>query len=65
MESDYNNWKRNNLNTIIKNMKKNNQIIQEDFNIESKKNKQFWELIKVEKGDYTFRNVNFTLKGKI
>lgn len=65
MESDYNNWKRNNLNTIIKNMKKNNQIIQEDFNIESKKNKQFWELIKVEKGDYTFKNVNFTLKGKI
>lgn len=65
MEFDYNNWKRNNLNIIIKNMKQNNQAIEDTFNRESKKHKQFWELVKVEKGEYSFRNVNFTLKGKL
>lgn len=65
MEDDYNKWKRNNLNIMINNMKNNNQIVQDEFNKESKKNKQFWELTNVEKGYYSFRNMNFTLKGKL
>jgi len=65
MEFDYNNWRRNNINTIIKNIKKNNKSIEDEFNNESKKHKLFWELLKVENGMYYFENVNFKLNGKI
>ncbi|WP_297425493.1 helicase C-terminal domain-containing protein [Clostridium sp.] len=65
MEFDYNNWKRININTIINNIKKNNKNLQEEFNNESKKHKMFWELYKVDNGEYYFENINFKLNGKI
>lgn len=65
MEFDYNNWRRNNINTIIKNIKKNNKSVKEEFNNESKKHKLFWELLKVENDMYYFENINFKLNGKI
>ncbi|MVX66558.1 DEAD/DEAH box helicase [Clostridium chromiireducens] len=65
MEFDYNNWKRTNINTIINSIKKNNRDLKEEFNNESKKHKLFWELSKVDNGEYYFENINFKLNGKI
>ncbi|MBN7575761.1 exonuclease [Clostridium sp. 2-1] len=65
MEFDYNNWRRNNINIIINNIKKNNRSIEDEFNNEAKKHKLFWELLKVENGMYYFENINFKLNGKI
>ena len=65
IEFDYNNWRRNNINIIINNIKKNNKNVQADFNNEAKKHKMFWELLKVENGEYYFENINFKLNGKI
>ena len=65
MEFDYNNWKRNNINIIINNIKKNNKNIEDEFNNEAKKHKMFWELLKVENGEYYFENINFKLNGRI
>ncbi|MBE6089881.1 MAG: DEAD/DEAH box helicase [Clostridium beijerinckii] len=65
MEFDYNNWRRNNINTIINNIKKSNKSIKEEFNNEAKKHKLFWELLKVENDMYYFENINFKLNGKI
>lgn len=65
MDIDYNKWKKSNLNIIINNMRKNNQIITEDFNNESKKHKLFWELLKVENNQYYFRNINYDLNGRL
>ena len=65
MEFDYNNWRRNNINIIINNIKKNNRIIEDEFNNEAKKHKLFWELLKVENDMYYFENINFKLNGKI
>ncbi|NRW91817.1 Rad3-related DNA helicase [Clostridium beijerinckii] len=65
MEFDYNNWRRNNINTIINNIKKNNKSIKDEFNNEAKKHKLFWELLKVENDRYYFENINFKLNGKI
>lgn len=65
MEFDYNNWKRSNINKIINDIKKNNKNIKEDFNNEAKKHKMFWELLKIDNGEYHFENITFKLKGKI
>ena len=65
MEFDYNNWKRNNINIIINNIKKNDKSIQEEFNNEAKKHKMFWELLKVENEEYYFENIDFKLNGRI
>lgn len=65
MEFDYNNWRRSNINIIINGIKRNNKNIQEEFNNEAKKHKMFWELSKVENGEYYFQNINFKLNGKI
>ncbi len=65
MKFDYNNWQRSNINKIINYIKKTNKNIQEEFNIEAKKHKMFWNLSKVENGEYFFENINFKLNGKI
>lgn len=65
MQFDYNNWKRSNINMIINNLKKNNKDIKAEFNNEAKKHKMFWELLKVESGEYFFENINFKLNGKL
>lgn len=65
MEFDYNNWKRNNINMLIKNIKKENKDISKDFNNEAKRHKLFWELEKVENEEYHFKNINFKLSGRI
>ncbi|OOM09097.1 helicase C-terminal domain-containing protein [Clostridium saccharobutylicum] len=65
IEFNYNNWKRNNINIILKNLKKNNKNIEQNFNNEAKKHKMFWELYKIENEQYYFKNMNFKLKGKI
>lgn len=65
IEFDFNNWKRTNINMIINNIMKSNRNIKEEFNDEAKKHKMFWELHKVENGEYYFENINFKLNGKI
>ncbi|MCE5221381.1 MAG: DEAD/DEAH box helicase [Clostridium sp.] len=65
IQFNYNNWKRNNINIIINNIKKNNKNLQEQFNNEAKKHKMFWELLKVENEEYYFENIDFQLNGKI
>lgn len=65
MEFDYNNWRRANINMIINNLRRNNKNIKKEFNNEAKKHKMFWELLKVENGEYYFENINFKLNGKI
>ena len=65
MDFDYNNWRRANINIIINSLRKNNKDIQKEFNNEAKKHKMFWELLKVENGEYYFENINFKLSGKI
>ena len=65
MKYDYDNWKRRNLNLVIKKMKHENKDIETEFNIEIKKHKLFWELEKVENGIYHFKNIDYKLIGKI
>jgi ATP-dependent DNA helicase DinG len=65
MEFDYNNWRRSNINRILNSIKRSNKNIQEEFDSEAKKHKLFWELLKVENGEYFFQNINFKLNGKI
>jgi Rad3-related DNA helicases len=65
MEFDYNNWKRNNINMLIQNIKKENKDISKDFNNEAKKHKLFWELEKIENEEFYFKNINFKLSGRI
>lgn len=65
IEHDYKQWKKRNLNMIIKNMKINNKNIEEEFNNEAKKLKMFWELDFVDNGNYHFKNMNYRLNGRI
>lgn len=62
---DYNNWKRRNLNLMIKKLKVEKKNINLEFENEAKKLKMFWELKSVEKGVYTFKNIDYELKGRI
>lgn len=65
MESDYNNWKKRNLNIMIKKLQREKKDIGLEFEGESKKHKMFWELEGVENGIYNFKNINYELKGKL
>ncbi len=65
MESDYNNWKKRNLNIMIKKLQREKKDIGVEFEGESKKHKMFWELEGVENGIYNFKNINYELKGKL
>ncbi len=65
MEFDYTNWKRENLNKLVLNIKNGNRSIEEEFNIESEKNKMFWSLDRVEEKYYYFSNINLKIHGKI
>jgi len=65
MKFDFNNWKRNNINMLINNIKKDNKSLQNDFNNEAKKHKMFWELEKFENQKYYFKNIDFRLNGRI
>ena len=65
MKFDYTNWKRHNLNKIIKDMQKENKDIKAEFNFESDKHKMFWMLDKTEDNHCYFSNIDFKLDGNI
>ncbi|MGN0143576.1 MAG: helicase C-terminal domain-containing protein [Clostridium sp.] len=65
MEDDYRQWKKRNLNIMIKNMKINKRDIPSEFNDEAQKLKMFWELDSVDNGVYHFKNLNYRLSGRI
>ncbi len=65
MRFDYTNWKRRNLNKMIKDMQKEKRSIKTEFNYESDKNKMFWSLDKVEDKHFYFSNIDLKLDGNI
>lgn len=65
MNKDYNNWKKRNLNLIIKKLQSENKDIALEFEGESKKHKMFWELEKVDHGIYHFKNIDYELSGRV
>lgn len=65
MDTDYKNWKRRNLNLIIKKLRSENKDIASAFEVEAKKHKMFWELERVDNGVYHFKNIDYELSGKL
>ena len=64
METDYRNWKMDNLRTLLNNLKVNSQDIPSSIGKESDKNNLFWEFKRY--GDWNtewyFKNINTTIK---
>ena len=65
MDGDYQNWKKRNLNIMIKKLQSEKKDIAAHFAGESKKHKMFWELESVENGVYNFKNMDYELSGKL